>query len=104
MRLSHSLILAGALFVASPALAQDNAATTDNTIASNGVDANAAMTPPADTAATPVAPQDSAPPSVATPADTGATTAPPPTKRGLPWGLLGLLGLIGLFGARKMKA
>ena len=42
MRLSQSLILAGALIAASPALAQDNAAAPGNTVSTEGVDANIA--------------------------------------------------------------
>ena len=108
MRLSQGLILAGALFVAAPAVAQDNAAAPGNTVSNNGVDANAAApavapATPTTAAATPGTQSATLPPNVATPADTGATMAVK-THRGFPWGVLGLLGLIGLFGVRKVKA
>jgi hypothetical protein len=108
MRLSQGFILAGALFVAAPALAKDNPAAPANTAATNEAAANAAAPAaapanPTTAAATPGAQQAPLPPDVATPADTGATTAVK-THRGFPWGVLGLLGLIGLFGARKMKS
>ena len=108
MRLSHSLIAAGALLVATPALAQDNAAAPANTVANNGVEANSANA----TAAGPVSPTTAA----ATPGTQNATlpqSAPPAAEtqapatvsahRKFPWGVIGLLGLIGLFGVRKIK-
>jgi hypothetical protein len=101
MRLSYSLILAGALFAAAPAMAQDNAAAPDNNVAANSADMNAAanqaMPPPA--AMTPAQPEAAPPAQNAATADAGATR----THRGFPWGVLGLLGLIGLFGVRKVK-
>jgi hypothetical protein len=99
MRLSHSLILAGALVVAVPAVAQDNAAAPANIAATNATDVNAAAPAPA----APMTATENAPPSVATPADTGTTLAVKP-HRGFPWGVLGLLGLVGLLGVRKVKA
>ena len=105
MRLFHSLILAGALFAAAPALAQDNAAAPGNTVATNAADMNATAN-----AAAPVTPTTAA----ATPGEQNATLPPtaPQTgaamavqsHRGFPWGVLGLLGLIGLFGVRKVKS
>jgi len=108
MRLSHSLILAGALFVAAPAVAQDNAVAPGNTVATNGVDANIAANTaepatPTTAAATPGEQNVALPPNVATPADTGSTMAVK-THHGFPWGVIGLLGLIGLMGVRKVKA
>jgi hypothetical protein len=108
MRLSHGFILAGAMFVAVPAIAQDNAAAPGNTVANNGVQANtaapaAAPATPTTAAATPGNQSATLPPTVSTPADTGTVTSGPPTHRGFPWGVLGLLGLIGLFGVRKVK-
>lgn len=107
MRLSHGLVLAGSLFIAAPAIAQDNAAAPVNTAATNGVQANAAAPspPPSNPTTAAVTPGDqnaTLPPNVATPADTGATMAVK-THRGFPWGVLGLIGLIGLFGVRKVK-
>jgi hypothetical protein len=107
MRLTQSLILAGALLAASPALAQDNAAAPGNTVSTEGVDANiAANTTAPDTtttsAATPGA-QDATLPPEAPAADEAATTAPVEQHRGFPWGVLGLIGLIGLLGVRKVK-
>lgn len=91
MRLSHSLIFAGALFVAAPALADDpsnyavvetNAATNTTTTA---IDQNAISN------------------QAASPTD-NTTVAPAPTHRSFPWGVLGLLGLVGLLGVRKAKS
>lgn len=103
MRLSHTLIIAGALLGATPALAQDNAAAPANTAATtNTMDANAAAQMDMNSAAVP--PESyNASPAVATPGDTGTTMAVP-TKRGFPWGVLGLLGLLGLMGVRKAKS
>jgi hypothetical protein len=108
MRLSHSLILAGALFVAAPALAQDNAAASGNTVATNDADANLAANTaepvtPTTAAATPGEQNAALPPAVATSADTGSAMAVK-GHRGFPWGVLGLLGLVGLLGVRKVKA
>jgi len=96
MRLSQGLILAGALFVAAPAIAQDNAAAPGAPVADNGM-ANAMD---ANMAAPAAMPPTTAEP--ATPADTVAAPATE-TRHGFPWGVLGLIGLIGLFGVRKMK-
>ena len=108
MRLAHTLMLAGSLFIVSPALAQGNAAAPDNGAAATPVDANAAApaapAPPAEPAATPADQNAAVPPTVATPADTGTTVGvKQQQRRGFPWGVLGLLGLIGLFGVRKVK-
>lgn len=107
IRLSQSLIIAGAFFVAAPALAQDNAAAPATTVANNGLDANTAAstapTTPTTAAATPGNQEAALPPSIATPADTGTTMAVK-THSGFPWGVLGLLGLVGLFGVRKVKS
>src|SRR4051812_32214613 len=103
MRLAYSLIFAGALFVASPALAQDNAAAPANTVATNGADANAVGTVPAETAPPAAVPGDQAaavPPGADTTTDTATA---PEHKRGFPWGVLGLIGLVALLGARKAK-
>lgn len=107
MRLSLGLALAGALFVAAPAIAQNNAAAPSNTATVNEAQANAAAPapPPANPTTAAVTPGEqnaTLPPNVATPADTGATMAVK-THRGFPWGVLGLIGLIGLFGVRKVK-
>jgi hypothetical protein len=108
MRLSHSLVLAGALFVAAPALAQDNAAAPGNTVSTSGVDANTAATngaavTPTTAAATPGVQNATLPPHIATPEDTGTTMAVK-SHRGFPWGVLGLIGLLGLFGVRKASS
>ena len=107
MRLSQSLILAGALVATSPALAQDNAAAPGNTVSTEGVDANiaantAAPATPTTAAATPGAQDATLPPEAATPAES-AMTAPAERRRSFPWGVLGLLGLAGLLGARKAR-
>ena len=106
MRLSHSLIVAGALFAAAPAVAQDNAAAPANTAVDNTVDANIAtatqtITTTTNTTATPVD-TTAVPPETAAPADTTTTTTE--HERGFPWGVLGLIGLIGLLGARKARS
>ena len=108
MRLSQSLILAGALIAPSPALAQDNAAAPGNTVSTEGVDANIAANTtapatPTTAAATPGAQDATLPPEATTTTDTGPV-APVEERRGFPWGVLGLLGLIGLLGVRKVKA
>jgi hypothetical protein len=101
MRLLEPLIFAGALLVAAPALAQDNAAAPGNTAAATTVDANGvaagapAMTATPDNAA--VAPVEAAP------TDDTAVPAPAP-HHGFPFGVIGLIGLIGLLGVRKVKA
>lgn len=102
MRLSHTLIFAGALMAAAPALAQDNAAAPTNVTVTNTVDTNTTVTTDTNSMTVPVpadtmnAPADAYPPA--------ETTAPVETKRGFPWGVLGLLGLIGLMGVRKVKS
>ena len=106
MRLSNSLILAGALFAAAPAVAQDNAAAPANTVVENTVDANSTAvtqttTMTTNTTATPVD-TTAVPPETAAPADTTTTTTD--HDRGFPWGVLGLVGLIGLLGARKARS
>ena len=108
MRLSQSLILAGALIAASPALAQDNAAAPGNTVSTEGVDANVAANTtapatPETAAATPGAQDTTLAPEATTTTDTGPV-APVQERRGFPWGVIGLLGLVGLLGARKAKA
>lgn len=104
MRLSYSLIIAAALGAAAPAAAQN----ADNAVApptANAMNPGANVAEPGATSGNATAmpePQVAAPPSVATPADTGTTMAVQ-THRGFPWGVIGLLGLIGLFGVRKVK-
>jgi hypothetical protein len=104
MRLSHSLIFAGALFVGAPVLAQDNAAVPANSVSENAVDANGAAAAPATTTADmnaiPATDATAAPAETTAPAD---TAAPAEHERGFPWGVLGIVGLIGLFGVRKVK-
>lgn len=97
MPLLRSMICAGALFVAAPAIAQDNSTAPANAAVINGPEANASTTP--DNAGQNLAEPT---PSVAPPADNG-TSAPATRHSGFPWGVLGLLGLIGLFGVRKVK-
>lgn len=104
MRLSHSLIFAGALFVGAPVLAQDNAAVPANSVSENAVDANGAAAAPATTTAdmnaVPATDATAAPAETTAPAD---IAAPAEHERGFPWGVLGIVGLIGLFGVRKVK-
>ncbi len=102
MRLSHALIFAGALVVATPTLAQDNAAAPDSVAAGNAADANTgAPAVNANTASTAaVAPTET------TTTDTNTSTSPAPVSppKSFPWGVGSLVGLIGLFGVRKVKS
>lgn len=99
MRFTRSLVLAGVLLVAAPAVAQDNAAATANTAANTAVDANAANAAPPING--PAVDQNAV---AAAPAPV-TSTAPPPVEEqhGFPFGVLGLIGLLGLFGVRKVK-
>lgn len=97
MRLSHALIFSGALFAATPALAQDNTAAVDNMVAANATDANAAAP-----AAAPAAANSALAPTETT-TDTNSVTTSKPAQRSFPWGVVGLLGLVGLLGVRKVK-
>jgi hypothetical protein len=95
MRLSHCLIFVGAMSIAVPAVAQDNAAAPVNAADNMVVDANAdapAAAPTTTTATTETQETTSS-----------AAPAPAPAQRSFPWGVLGILGLIGLFGVRKVK-
>ena len=97
MRMTTPLMIAAALAVSGPALAQDanNTAEAAAPVATdaNVADANAMTAVPAnDVAAAPV--------EEAAPADTYADTAPAPKKSGFPWGVLGLIGLLGLIPRR----
>jgi hypothetical protein len=95
MRLSHCLILVGALSIAVPAVAQDNAAAPVNVADNMVVDANAAAPAAAPTTTTATTETQET--------TSSAAPAPAPAQRGFPWGVLGILGLIGLFGVRKVK-
>lgn len=98
MRLSKALIFAGALLVAAPAIAQDNAAAPTNNVAGNAAaapDTTNAAVPAVDNTALTSA-------ETATTAQVNTVTTAP-ARKGFPWGVLGLLGLIGLFGVRKVK-
>jgi hypothetical protein len=93
MRLSNVLILAGALVLAVPGAAQDNAAAPDANLTAN-------TAPPAAPAPGTTAPSDAAlAPDAAAPVE----PAPAQPSRGFPWGVLGILGLLGLLGVRKVK-
>lgn len=105
MRLLEPLIFAGALAVAAPAMAQDNAAApVDNNMMAanmNATDMNAAT--PTTAAATPGA-QDATLPATTDTTAVNETAPADDSDRGFPWGVLGLVGLIGLLGVRKVKA
>lgn len=97
MRMTTPLMIAAALAVSGPALAQDanNTAEAAAPVAAdaNVADANAVAPVPAnDVAAAPV--EETAP------ADTYADATPAPKKPGFPWGVLGLIGLLGLIPRR----
>lgn len=97
MRLS-SLGLAAAIFIASPAVGQNNATTTSNVTSANEMSGNAeAATNATLEAATPGA-QAISPSAVA---QTANAPQPPRVERGFPWGILGVLGLLGLMGRRR---
>jgi hypothetical protein len=83
--------------VATPAVAQDNAAAPANEVTATPTDANATAPAPSPEA------NASLPPAATTPNEAGS--APIVTKKGgsFPWGVLGLLGLLGLFGVRKVR-
>jgi hypothetical protein len=102
MRFVEPLILAGALVVAAPAIAQYNDAAPANAeVAPAPSDVNAAAAP---TPAAPAPATDNAalaPEANATAANEAALAGG--SDGGFPWGVLGLLGLIGLFGVRKVK-
>jgi len=92
MRTTPIIIAAAALFAASPALAQNDAAnTTTNAPEANAVEMNATANVAANVP-TPAEP-------VALPGDNmtnEAAPAPAPAKRSFPWGIIGVLGLLGL--------
>jgi hypothetical protein len=98
MRLSHKLMLAVAVAVASPSLAQNNAAapanTAENTVTTT--DVNATTTTEANVAA----PAEATTEAPATTETTTTTTSQPAEKK-FPWGVIGLVGLIGLLGMRR---
>ena len=82
------------MFAATPALAQNDTAATDNAVADNAMvatDMNAAA--PADANAMTAMPPAT---TETTTMDTNVVEPAPAPKRGFPWGILGLLGLIGL--------
>lgn len=100
MRISNGLIVASALLVAMPAVAQDNAAAPANSTAGN---AAVPAAPPPTSAAAPTTSQPTQTADAPATSDTGAPNTAP-AHHGFPWGVLGLIGLIGLFGVRKVKA
>ena len=99
MRLSHKLMVAVAVATASPALAQNNAATpantTENTVMTT--DVNATTTTTDANAAAPVEATTAAP----TTTETNSTSTSQPAEKKFPWGAIGLVGLIGLLGLRR---
>lgn len=99
MRLTDSFILAGSLLVAVPAIAQDNAPVSGNSVVANSADQNAATATP--TIAGGPIDQNAAAPAATTP---DQVTVPPPEHHGFPFGIIGLIGLLGLLGVRKVKS
>ena len=96
MRIAISVVIAGAIGVATPALAQNNAAPT-NTAATNEAPPSNAMT---SAAAGPATSDESLPPTESSPAARGAAPIVA-QKTGFPWGVLGLLGLLGFLGRKR---
>lgn len=96
MRIATCFVLAAAL-VATPALAQNDAATNET------VEADATMTMPADNGA--MAANEVTPVPMTTDMAVEAEPAPAPaprrTDRGFPWGVIGLVGLVGLMGRKR---
>jgi hypothetical protein len=91
--------VAGAIFAAAPALAQ-NAAAPANTTDANAAAANVINTMPANEVSA-LGDQNAAVPApMATTAQTSSNTTTT-TNRSFPWGVLGLLGLVGLFGRKR---
>ena len=99
MRIWISVAIAGAIGVATPALAQNNAVPPANTTATNEAAPNNAMT---STPAGPATPDASLPPTESSPAARGAAPIVA-QKTGFPWGVLGLLGLLGIYGAQALE-
>lgn len=99
MRTTFPLMIAVALTVSAPALAQDTNTTNADTAVANDVAAadNALVTDPAMTA-DPANDLANVPVAVEEPIE----TAPIPVKEsGFPWGVLGLLGLLGLIPRKR---
>ena len=103
MRNTIPLMIAAALVVSAPALAQDtnNTAATDATMAGNAVGTGDTMDSPDAVATAPMngltadsAPETSVPGAIDTTVDQPVTEDD--DDGGFPWGLLGLLGLVGL--------
>ena len=99
MRILISVAIAGAIGVATPALAQNNAAPPANTAATNEAAPNNAMT---SAAAGPATSDESLPPTESSPAARGAAPIVA-QKTGFPWGVLGLLGLLGFLGTQALE-
>jgi hypothetical protein len=97
MRILVSVAIAGAIGVAAPALAQNNAAPAANAAATNEAAPNNAMT---SVPAGPTTPDASLPPTESSPAPRGAAPIVA-QKTGFPWGVLGLLGLLGFLGRKR---
>jgi len=97
MRIWISVAIAGAIGVATPALAQNNAVPPANTTATNEAAPDNAMT---SAPAGPTNPDASLPPTESSPAARGAAPIVA-QKTGFPWGVLGLLGLLGFMGRKR---
>jgi len=94
MRTAIVFALAAAL-AATPAVAQ-------NETSNATVDANAAMTMPADNGTVATNDMNALPPEAAdTAAEPAPAPEPAPRSRGFPWGVIGLVGLVGLMGRKR---
>ena len=103
MRMTTPLMIAVALAVSGPALAQDAnntaaaaAPAANEAAAANVADANAMTAVPANEVAAAPAAEPAA-------TDTNAVTPPEKSKNGFPWGVLGLIGLLGLIPRRSRR-
>jgi hypothetical protein len=100
MRILISVAIAGAIGVATPALAQNNTAPAANAAATNEAGPNNAMTSVPAGPTTPGGETTSLPPTESSPAARGAAPIVA-QKTGFPWGVLGLLGLLGFWGRKR---
>jgi hypothetical protein len=99
MRVLIFVAIAGAIGIAAPAMAQNNAAAANAAATNESAPLNAMTSMPAGPT-TPGGQPTTLPPTASSPAARG--TAPiVAQKTGFPWGVLGLIGLLGFFGRKR---